>query len=1059
MISKVLRVVLCVMVLLPILVLAQEGLTISGKVTDAAGNPLPGANVTLVGFSLGSATGVDGSYTFRVPADKISGQAANLTASFVGYRSKSVRITLNRGTATHNFALAEDILGLGEVVVTGYGEQRSKEKLGVTIAKVEPTLVTQANEANLVQALSASVPGVEITASSGDPGSSSYIRIRGAHSISGGTQPLFVVDGIPVSNGTLGNTTGGAGGAQNRAVDINPEDIASMEILKGAAASAAYGSRAANGVVLITTKKGKPGKVNASYKMSYSFDELNKRIPLQTTYGQGDNGVNVTTTPTPGQLLSPSSFGAKLDGSTPVFDHYDELYETGHQLENTATLSGGNEYTTFFLSTGRLIQDGITVGEADYVRNNVRLNATQRILNNLSAGANLAYTNSQQDRIQMGSNTAGLMLGALRTPPNFNNTNYLSAQGFHRSYRLQNPATLSGSRGYDNPLFVLYNSPAYSNVDRLIGNVDLDYDPLPWLNVHYTLGTDFYNDNRRTLWPLGNSSLPTGRVVREEFFNQLTDHNFVVRASRQLNSNIAYTFSLGQNLNRAEFRQFAVTGDQITVDGFNQLDGTITRTPDEFESIVHTDGYFGQLTADLYDQFYVTGSIRNDGSSTFGTSQRRHWYPKASGAWDFSKFSMFRGKIPYLSFGKLRAAYGEAGIQPGAYAINSVFVTGNLGEGWGPVLSTNYAGSGGYITSGTKGQDKIKPERTKEFEAGLDLAFWNERIFLNATYYNARTVDALLNLPLARSTGYTNQLQNVAKFRNEGVEMSLQVFPLRMRNFEWDAQAQWARNKNRVTDLAGANFIGLSGFTDPATFVVQGQPFSVIRGSDYVRFGRGTVVGGVNIDQAFPGAPAGALYIDATGFPVKDAEVRVLGDPNPDWTGSIRNTFTFFRNVKVSALIDIKHGGEMWNGTKGALYQFGTHKDTEMRGSSVVFGQNYYQKYQVAGPGAGKEVVIGQSWFQGLGSGFNVVAPFIEDAGYVKLREIAVSYNYRGSIVKWFGLSDVDVRVSGRNLKTWTDYTGIDPETNLTGTTGGRGLEYFNNPYFRSYAVSLRLNY
>jgi len=596
-------------------------------------------------------------------------------------------------------------------------------------------------------------------------------------------------------------------------------------------------------------------------------------------------------------------------------------------------------------------------------------------------------------------------------------------------------------------------------LDRLLGNVDIDYDPLPWLNVHYTLGTDFFNDNRRTVWPLGNSSVPNGQVDREEYFNQITDHNLVVRASRQLNSNIAYTFSLGQNLNRADLRSFEVRGSQITVDGFDQLDGTLSYTPNEFESIVHTQGYFGQLTTDLYDQLYLTGSLRNDGSSTFGKSERRHWYPKASAAWDFSKFSAIQGKIPYLSFGKIRAAYGEAGVQPGAYATNSIFSTGTLGEGWGPVLNLRYAGNGGYVTGGTKGQNKIKPERTKERELGLDLAFWNERIFLNTTYYRAETEDALLALPLARTTGFFSQLQNAAKFRNEGVEASLQVFPLRMRNFAWDWQVNWARNNNRVIDLAGANFIGLAGFAGIATFVIEGQPYSVLRGVDHVRFGRGSVVGGVNIDQAFPDAPKDALYIAANGFPVIDPEQRILGDSNPDWTGSIRNNFTLFRKLKISALIDIKHGGDMWNGTAGALYPFGTHKDTEIRGSTVVFGESYYQNQQVAGPGAGTAVVLAQTWFQGNGSGFNVNAPFIEEAGYVKLREVAVSYNFSGGLIKSFGLSDIDVRVSGRNLKTWTDYSGIDPETNLTGTTNGRGLEYFNNPFFRSYAVSFRLNY
>jgi TonB-linked SusC/RagA family outer membrane protein len=952
---------------------------------------------------------------------------------------------------TQNFSLPEDILGLEGVVVTGYGEERSKEKLGVTIAKVEPQLVTNANEANMVQALSGKVPNVEITASNGDPGSSSYIRIRGAHSITGGTQPLFVIDGIPMSNQTFGNTTGGAGGAQNRAVDINPEDIASMEILKGAAASAAYGSRAANGVVLITTKRGKPGKVNVSYKTSYSFDDLNKRIPLQTTYGQGTRGT--------ASITDVNSFGPKLSSDTPVYDHYDELYETGHQFENAVTLSGGNDYTTFFLSTGRLIQNGVTKGDADYVRNNVRLNASQRILNNLNVSGNLAYTNSQQDRIQMGSNTAGLMLGALRTPPDFNNSNYLTAQGFHRSYRVQNPTTLSGSRGYDNPLFILYNHTAYSNVDRLLGNVDVDYDPLSWLNVHYKLGTDFFNDNRRTVLPLGNSSVPNGRVARDEFFNQITDHNLVVRASRQLNSNIAYTFSLGQNLNRADLRSFQVTGDQITVDGFNQLDGTLSYTPNEFESVVHTEGYFGQLTADLFDQLYVTGSLRNDGSSTFGKSQRRHWYPKASAAWDFTKFGGIKGKIPYLSFGKVRAAYGEAGVQPGAYQTNSVYSTGTLGEGWGPALNLRYAGNGGYVSGATKGQDKVKPERTKETEVGLDLAFWNERIFLNTTYYLAKTTDALIELPLARTTGYFNQLQNAAEIRNEGVEISLQVFPLRMRDFEWDWQVTWARNNNLVTDLSGAGVIGLAGFAGIASFVAEGYAYGVLRGVDYVRFGRGSIVGGVRIDEAYPNAPKGALYIDATGFPVIDPEQRIIGDPNPDWTGAIRNNFTLFRKLKVSALIDFKHGGDMWNGTTGALYQFGTHKDTEIRGQTRIFGKTYFQNQKVDGPGAGKEVVIDQNWFQGNGSGFLVNSPFVEDAGYVKLREIAVSYNFSGSLIKSFGLSDIDVRVSGRNLKTWTDYTGIDPETNLTGTSNGRGIDYFNNPFFRSYAVSLRLNY
>lgn len=1042
----------CVLAFMPMWANAQQEVTITGRVTDETGAPLPGANVSLVGYTFGAATNTEGVYSFLVSGAQMMGQNVVLRVSFIGYRSKSQRITLAPGTITRDFALAVDVLQMEETVISGMGTETSKEKLGVTINKVVPRFVVESNEINLVEALAAKAPNVEVTATSGDPGSSSYIRIRGVKSITGGTQPLFVVDGIPISNQTLGNTLGGLGGAQNRAIDLSPEDFESYDILKGAAASAIYGSRAANGVVLLTTKRGRPGKVNISYKTSYSFDDINKRIPLQKSYGQGVNAGASTT--------SPFSWGPKLASDVPVFDHFDEIFESGHTFDNALTISGGNEQTTYFFSSGRLIQDGIFVGEADYVKNNVRLKAGQRVLNNLVVNGNLAYTNSQQDRIQMGSNVSGLMLGAMRTPPNFDNTNYLTPQGFHRSYRLQNPTSLAGSRGYDNPLFVLNNHTAFSKVDRVIGNVDVDYDPLAWLNVHYTLGTDFYADKRREVLPLGNSDSPTGLVFRSEYLNQETNHNLVVRISRLLNPDIAYTFALGQELNRREFSAYEVAGDQITVDGFDQLEGTISYTPNEFESVIHTESYFGQLTVDLYDQLFLTGALRNDGSSTFGTSERRHWFPKASAAWEFTKLAAVSNKVPFLNFGKIRTAYGHAGTQPGPYVLNSVFNTGLLGEGWGPALNTTYAGFGGYVSDGTKGQDKIKPERTKETEVGLDLAFWNSRIFLGTTYYLSKTTDAIIFLPLPASTGFTNQARNAAKLRNEGVEVTLQVQPLRMRDVEWETQLLWARNKNRVTDLAGANFIGIAGFVGTATYAFEGHPYSVIRGVDFVRFGRGSTVGGQSIDQLYPNAPKDALYIGANGFPVVDPELRIQGDPNPDWTGSIRNTVTLFKKLRISALIDIKHGGDMWNGTKGALYHFGTHKDTEIRGDSLIFGQTYRGDEQVAGPGAGKKVLIGQSWFTGSGSGFNgPSSQFIEDAGYVKLREISVAYTFRGGFVSKLGLSDIDVRLSGRNLKTWTDYTGIDPETNLPGTSGGRGLDYFNNPFHRSYVMTLRLNY
>ncbi|MGH7492481.1 MAG: TonB-dependent receptor plug domain-containing protein [bacterium] len=375
MISKLfLRPFICAVVLIPLWAVAQEGTTITGKVTDEVGNVMIGANVVLVGYDLGSATDAEGNYTFLVPANQVEGQTVNLRATFIGYRPKSAKITLSPGTLTQNFALPEDILRMGEIVVTGLGETTVKEKLGVTINKIEPQLITEANAVNIVEALAAKAPNVEVTASSGDPGASAYLRIRGAQSITGGTQPLFVVDGIPISNQSfpVGNTTaennalvGGPGGTQNRAIDLLAEDFESVDILKGAAASAVYGSRAGNGVIMFSSKRGRPGKVNISYKFSYSFDHLNKRIPLQEKFGHGTNGVAPNIVP--GVVATGNSWGPALSADNPVFNHYDELYETGHNLENVVTLSGGNQNTTFYLSAGRLAQDGVSIGETDYI--------------------------------------------------------------------------------------------------------------------------------------------------------------------------------------------------------------------------------------------------------------------------------------------------------------------------------------------------------------------------------------------------------------------------------------------------------------------------------------------------------------------------------------------------------------------------------------------------------------------------------------------------------------------------------------------------------------------
>ena len=1046
---KLIQISLLFLIILPGFLLGQSTFKVRGKVTDAkTGEGLIGASVVLKVFNVGAATDFDGNFSFEVPTILAKGQTSDLVASFVNYKKQTVSVTVNGSDIISNFSLEEDILQMQTVVITGMGVAIEKQKLGVTIGNVSSDAVINSKALDVISAIQGKVANVEITSASGEPGAATYIRIRGSHSITGGTQPLIVVDGSPVNNQEVGVSVGGVT-QMNRASDINPKDIESIDILKGAAAAALYGSRALNGVVLITTKSGKPGKPKVSYDVSYTFDDITAVQPLQQKFGQGSGGVASTT--------SPFSWGPEIAPGTPVYNHERDMFQTGNTFDNNFTISGGNEWTTYYLSAGKTDVKGTILGKSSYDRNSVRVKASQRLSEKVNVIGNIQFVDVTSERIQKGSNVSGLLLGAWRTPATFDNSVYIDpVTGFHRSYRLQSPTTLKVGRGYDNPFFIVNEHVNDSEVGRTFGNIKVDYDPFDWLNISYILGHDYTNDERRTVLPPSSSGAPTGSVTREKLNTQETDGNLVITAKQKFDfADMNATLMLGQNLNQGKYNYFGTTGTDMAVYGFNQLDNTTSYAPDEFESVVRRESYFGQLTLELYNQLYLTAALRNDGSSTFGESQKRHWYPKASAAWEFTKLDFFVGMSDWLNFGKVRLAYGEAGQEPGVYTTITAFgsSTSAFGDGWGASFTSNAYGYGGFYTSGGKGQKNILPQRTKEFEFGFDFGLLDEKVGIEFTYYNSKTTDAIFSLPLPPSTGYTSQVQNAGTINNKGYELSITTQPINIKNFKWDLGLIYASNKNEVLDLAGAEYISLGGFTSTHGSANQGYPLPMLRGYDFVRFGSGIVYSGVDIDKTYSGWKSGDMYIHTTGYPVQDPQIRLIGDPNPDWTGSIRSSFTLFGEIEISALLDIKQGGDVWNGTRGALVYFGTHANTADRGAKITF-QGY-------GPGAGKEVVKDQAYYTGVGGSFGGPSSSdIEDGSYVKLREIAIAYTLRNETIKdWIGISSIDIRLSARNLKTWTDYSGIDPETNLTGGTNLRGLDYFNNPQTRNIILSLRFNY
>ena len=1075
---------------------AQDPATVIGTVRTAAGVPIAAVSVSISDLGLGAITRDDGRYSFVVPAARAQGQTVQLTARIIGYKLQTAGITLRPGTVTQDFTLEANPLRLGELVITGAGTTSQVEKLGNVRNTITADEITRSHEVNLVQALAAKAPNVHVQQSSGEPGASSLIKIRGNRTLSGTGEPLFVVDGMPVANFSystsnfnpideLGSGEISGTAQSNRAIDINPDDIESVEILKGAAAGAIYGARAGQGVILITTKRGRPGPTQYSFRSSYSWDQVSTNFPLQRRYGVGSLGVTPASC-NPLLAACVRTWGAELPAGTTTYDHATNAFDVGHVSDNSLSVSGGTDRTTFFFSISYLKNEGVFRGpNNEFNRSTLRLNASHRLTDGFNLGANIAYADTRGEFIHRGNNANGLALGLLRTPPDFNNEPYLDpATGLQRSYR--NPTrTAADARedsGFDNPFWALFENENTAKVGRMLGNVTAEYTANNWLRFNYTIGADYSNDERLEGMPIGSAGEgSSGRITEGNIVNFQLDHNLAATANYSINDDMAGTVTLGQNLNLRNTRQISVVGRNMVAPQPFKLTNTVTRDlPLDTEENIHGESYFGQVTLDLYDQLYLAAALRNDGSSTFDKDHRRSWFPKASAAWTFTNYF---DAVPQLTFGKLRASYGEAGQEPDAYLTSPTFdgTTPIAGIVQGTGFSPSQAGFGGLVTALTKAADELKEERTKEFEAGFDIGFLGELGDISFTWYRSTTEDVILLTPLAPSTGYYRQAQNSAEFSNRGIELSLNLRPIRRADLQWDLGFQYGHNRSKVEQLDAAEFILLDGINTitPYAVAMEGQPVGVFFDYGLARCGLSPggmdeVIPGVALDDVCQGAPRGALYIAANGFPVGDDNQRIIGDPNPDWMGSIRTGLTY-RGVQLSGLLDIRKGGDINNGTKGALRSYGTHKETEERascptittctGNEKVFGETILPGATV-GPGAGTSVPIGQNWYATgplaigncLFSGYSEEC--MEDGSYVKLREISVGYMFDMPWVEQtLGFSSVELRLSGRNLKTWTDYTGFDPETELGQTLQRtRGMDYFNMPQARSFILTVGLN-
>ncbi|QIL77745.1 SusC/RagA family TonB-linked outer membrane protein [Hymenobacter sp. HDW8] len=696
---------------------------IQGRVTDrATGSGLPGVTVLVKGTTIGASTDSEGGFNLSVPAS-----ATTLTFSFIGYSTVERPIT---DAGTINVAMEASTRELGEVVVTALGLETSRDRLGTAQSTVQGQALVRSGETSPITALSGKAPGVLITRSTGDPGASANIQIRGASTITGNLQPLIVVDGIPISNTSVGeNTPGSSGGIvasgggaasnqiagvvqQSRLNDINPDDIASMEVLRGAAAAALWGTRAANGVLVITTKKGRNAdKLNLSYRTTYGIDEINQVPELQQRFGQGVNGLfsqsnarswgdriadrsggldaAITTPGAPGyqgfitfadgtqRYAIPAGTAANPHGgknSRDTYDHSDEVFGRGYTWDNIATLSGGDQRSNFYISLGNTHTEGIARNNSDNDRTTVRVNVDRQLATKFRAGINATYARTFSNRVQQGSSGSSIFLGGLRSPADFNNAYYIGdftdPQGnifLRRQSSYRNQLGNSTNPGFDNPFWTIDEVRDQTRVQRLIGALELTYDATNWLNIINRTGVDTYTDRRSTVYPIGAGQSPTGQIGQSTIQETQINNDLIARATHDFSENLGGTLLVGTNLNIRRGEQVGANATNF-INPFSppQLDNTLADSRQPFNLVVEqrTAAAYAQVDLAFFNQLYLTGTGRAETASTFGPeTSSTFFFPAGTLAWQFTKLAPFADNKA-LSFGKLRLAYGSVGVQP-----------------------------------------------------------------------------------------------------------------------------------------------------------------------------------------------------------------------------------------------------------------------------------------------------------------------------------------------------------------------------------------------------------
>ena len=1055
---------------------------VTGIVQDEFGQPLAGVTVVETETFNGVVTSFDGDYTITV-----STPAPSLTFSYVGFKTKTLKVA---GRSVINVTMEEDVESLDDVVITSLGFKESRDELGYASSTVSGEKVTESGESTLLNGLSGKSSGVRISRNSGDPGAGAYIQIRGVSSITRNSQPLIVIDGVPISNDVRGNSESSGVSQESRLNDINPNDIESMSILKGASAAALWGTQALGGVIIITTKSGNYNRpLTVTVSSTFSYDQINRKYPVQTKYGQGDNGVyNQRARDSYGDLISSRSGGEDEFNTSGEFyedqdgriyypiinknsqqiyndSNFDQIFDNGYFFENNLSLSGGNEKSTIFFSMSNLDQQGIIINNSDYERTTARFNAKHKFNDFIDLKLSSTYVRTNSNRIRKGSSSSGLYLGLLRTPADFDISGYRGdyysssdaspISNRHRSYR--EPLGADGSPTYNNPLWTINEQENGSKVDRFISNFEMTATPTSWLDLIARVGIDHYSEQRNEFFTPGSAAgaFRSGFLDRSLATNTIFNMDYIAKSQFDVTDFLGGSFLVGFNYNAksrivegaeaTNFIQFIDVASGIR-DVNNSLPENISVSSSEGRE--RTAGVYSALNLSAFDMLYLNGTVRVESASTFGdNSDNTFAFPSVSLAWQFSE--LLNLEDSFFSFGKLRTSYGEVGVQPGRYNTSNTYVSPSFGDTFGGDLDISLYGNGGFVPSASRGNSSLRPERKKEIEVGTDLRFFENRLRFSATYFDNVTEDVLLDFPVPNTTGYRSIYANGAEIQNNGIELDLGYQILLTENFSWSVNTNFTSLKNEVTNLAGIESIDLGGLSAVSSRAVEGFPLGVLWGSRILR----------NEDNS--------IVFDENGFPAQDQVEGVIGDPNPDWQGAVSSNFRY-KNFSVSVLFETYQGADIFAGTKSVLRDLGVWEDTANQtvaernyltseGNVIFIGETFRGNVQDFGAGP---VALTESWYNGRGGFFSggIDEIYIEDGSWSRIRELSLGYLWSNDWLRNnIKLQSVEFTATGRNLFLWTEFEGNDPDTNLSGVSAARGIDYFNNPSTKSFVFNLTL--